>query len=164
MPQRHWTAAIYTRANPAMRWVLRSRFHRLFSGRTVLLGVTGRRTGRQYDICVGYSLHDPTTIDVLVSDASNRTWWRNFIDGGQVDVTFRGQELTGWATAYRPSDGEFTTVADRSLPRILGSSGAKRFFGLSDFDPLVGLRPEDLDLLEQFAVAVTITFSGPAAR
>jgi hypothetical protein len=140
-----------------MRWILRSRFHRPFSSRTVLLGVTGRRTGRQYDICVGYSVRDATTIDVLVSDASNRTWWRNFIEGGPVAVTLRGHDLDGWATAYRPSDREFKTVADRALPDILGSSGAERFFGLSNFDPTVGLRPEDLVLLDQFAVAVTVT-------
>jgi hypothetical protein len=160
-PRRHWTAAIYTRMNPAMRSILRSRCHRLFSGRTVLLGITGRRTGRYYEISVGYSQPDDHTIDVLVSDASNRTWWRNFVDGGPIRVVHRGRPRSGRATAHRAPSLEFKTIADRAIPGIVGSGGASRFFALDHFDPSAGLRDEDLHLLTGFAVAVEITLDEP---
>lgn len=140
--------------------LLRSRWHRAVSGRTVLLGITGRRTGRQYQICVGYSQHDTDTIDILVSDASNRTWWRNFVDGGPVRVVLCGHEFAGWTVAHRAPSQEFKAVADRAIPRIVGRRGAKRFFALHEFDPAAGLREEDLELLRGFAVAVTISTSG----
>jgi hypothetical protein len=156
-PRRHWTAVVYTRMNPVMRRVLTSRWHRVFSGRTVLLGITGRRTGRQYEIAVGYAQHDARTIDVLVSDASNRTWWRNFVDGGPVEVVHRGRRRSGWATAHRAPTREFKVIADRAIPGIVGIDGARRFFALEHFDPNTGLRDEDLGLLTGFAVAVEIT-------
>ena len=155
-PRRHWTAAIYTRMNGVMRVLLTSPAHRVVSGRSVLLGITGRRTGRQYEICVGYAAHGPDAIDVLVSDASNRTWWRNFVDGGPVRVVLRGQERNGWATAHRAPSAEFKEVADRAIPGIVGRRGAGRFFAVADFDPAVGLRAADLERLAGFAVAVTI--------
>jgi hypothetical protein len=161
-PHRHWTAAIYTRVNPVMTWVLSSRLHRVLSGRTVLLGITGRRTGRQYEICVGYAPHGTDELDVLVSDATNRTWWRNFTDGGPIRVVLRGHERSGWATAHRAPSPEFKKIADRAIPTIIGRHGAKRFFAVPDFDPAVGLRPDDLDRLDGFAVAVTISLATPA--
>lgn len=145
--------------NPVMGWVLKSRLHRVFSSRTVLLGITGRRTGRHYEICVGYAPHGDNVLDLLVSDASNRTWWRNFEEGGPVRVVLRGRELEGWATAHRAPSQEFKTVADRAMEGIVGRRGARRFFAISDFDPAIGLRPDDLERLDGFAVAVTIDLS-----
>ena len=130
-PRRHWTAAVYTRMNPAMRWLLRSPLHPMVSGRTVLLGITGRRTGKRYEICVGYAPSGPDSIDVLVSDAEHRSWWRNFTDGGgPVRVTLRGAEHDAWATAHLPPTADFKAIADRALPAIVGRRGAERFFGI----------------------------------
>jgi hypothetical protein len=155
-PQRHWSAAVYTRANPLMRRILSSRWHGPVSRRTVLLGITGRRSGQHYEICVGYAPNGTDTIDVLISDASNRQWWRNFVDGGPVRVVLRGRALSGWATAHRAPSAEFKEIFDRAIPDLLGRSGARRFFALDDFDAATGLSPEDLDFLDGFAAAVTI--------
>lgn len=160
-PRRHWTAAIYTRINPLMRRALSSRWHRVVSGRAVMLGITGRRSGKQYEICVGYARHDAESIDVLVSDAMNRTWWRNFVDGGPVRVVLRGERYDGWATAYRAPTREFKEIADRAVPKIIGVRGARRFFAIPTFDPDVGLTDEDLRSLEGFAVAVHIALGEP---
>jgi hypothetical protein len=139
-----------------MKAVLSSRWHRPLSARTVLLRITGRRTGRRYDICVGYADAGPDAIDVLVSDASNRKWWRNFLGGGPIRVVLRGRERSGWATAHRAPSSQFKEIADRAMPKIVGRSGAARFFGIKDFDPDSGLSREDLDRLEGFAAAVSI--------
>lgn len=163
-PRRHWTATVYTRMNPLMRRLLVSRWHGIVSGRTVMLGITGRRTGRRYDICVGYAPHGDDAIDVLISDASNRTWWRNFVDGGPVTVVLRGETRPGWATAHRAPSPGFKAIADRAIPAIVGRGGADRFFAVPDFDPAVGLTPEDLQRLEGFAVAVEIALDPAQAQ
>src|SRR5262245_1987421 len=155
-PRRHWTAAIYTRANPLLRWLLASRWHGAMSDRILLLRITGRRTGRRYTIGVGYAEAGDGTLDVLVSDASNRTWWRNFIGGGPVDVVLRGGEHTAHATAHRAPSPDFKAIADRSMTAIVGASGAQRFFAVAAPVPGQGLRQEELERLAGFAVAVSI--------
>jgi hypothetical protein len=147
--------------NPLMGRVLRSRWHGLVSRRTALLGITGRRSGRRYELAVGYSQPEARVVDVLVSDASHRTWWRNFVDGGPVQVVLRGEERTGRAVAHRAPTPEFKRIADRAIPHIVGSTGARRFFAVEDFDPGRGLGEDDLDRLDGFAVAVTITLDEP---
>jgi hypothetical protein len=46
--------ALVDAINPLVRWLAASRFHRPVDGSLVVLHVTGRRTGRHYDIPVGY--------------------------------------------------------------------------------------------------------------
>ncbi len=159
LPRRHWTARVYLRANPLMRPVLNSPFHRIVSGRVVLLGITGRRSGKHYEICVGYARPSPDVLDILVSDASNRSWWRNFMGGGPIEVLIHGRERVGHATAHRAPGPEFKEIADRAIPGIVGRVGAQRFFAVPDFDPVRGLSQEDLDRLAGFAVAVTINLA-----
>src|SRR4029450_8036581 len=154
-PRRHWTAAIYTRANPVLRWLLTSRWHGAMSDRVLLLRITGRRTGRRCGSGVGYAENGDGTLDVLVSDASNRTSWRNFIGGGPVDVVLRGRERPAYAEAHRAPGPEFKIIADRSMTAIVGPSGAQRFFAVAPV-PGVGLRQEEIERLAGFAVAVNI--------
>lgn len=128
------------------------------SSRTVMLRIVGRRTGRRYSIAVGYASPDENTIDVLVSDAANRTWWRNFTDGGRVvGVLLRGVERTGVAVAHRAPSADFKKVASRAIPRIVGRRGARTFFALPDFDPEIGLTDVQMERLAGFAVAVEIS-------
>jgi hypothetical protein len=161
-PRRQWTAAIYTRANPVLRWLLASRWHGAMSDRILLLRITGRRTGRRYAIGVGYAENGDGTLDVLVSDASNRTWWRNFIGGGPVDVVLRGRERPAYAEAHRAPSPEFKAIADRSMTPIVGPGGAQRFFAVAAPVPGEGLRQEDLERLAGFAVGVTIVLDQEA--
>jgi hypothetical protein len=161
-PRRHWTAAIYTRANPVLRWLLASRWHGAMSDRVLLLRMTGRRTGRRYAIGVGYADNGDGTLDVLVSDASNRTWWRNFIGGGPVDVVLRGRERSAYAEAYGAPSPEFKIIADRSMTAIVGPGGAQRFFAVAAPVPGAGLRQEELERLAGFAVGVNIVLDQEA--
>jgi hypothetical protein len=126
------------------------------SDRVLLLRITGRRTGRRYAIGVGYADNGDGTVDVLVSDASNRTWWRNFVGGGPVDVVLRGRERSAYAEAHRAPSPEFKIIADRSMTAILGPSGAQRFFAVAPPVAGEGLRQEELERLAGFAVGVNI--------
>ena len=132
------------------------------SDRVLLLRITGRRTGRRYAIGVGYADNADGTLDVLVSDASNRTWWRNFIGGGPVDVVLRGRERSAYAEAHRAPSPEFKIIADRSMTAIVGPSGAQRFFAVEAPVPGDGLRQEDLERLAGFAVGVNIALDREA--
>ena len=64
---------LMTRLNPLVAWVLRSPLHPLLDRVLLLLRVTGRQTGRQYWIPVGYQ-RDGDTITVLVSKAPRKQW------------------------------------------------------------------------------------------
>ena len=51
--------SVMSRLNPAICAVLRSRFHWLLSRGLMLVTVTGRKSGRQYTIPVGYQFEQP---------------------------------------------------------------------------------------------------------
>jgi deazaflavin-dependent oxidoreductase (nitroreductase family) len=70
--------------NPIMTWLLRSRFHKMVSGSTLLLTITGRKSGRVITVPVNY-IRDGKTLWV-VSDRQ-RIWWRNLTGGAALSVT-----------------------------------------------------------------------------
>lgn len=72
--------------NPLVRMVLRSPLHRALDHALLLLHVTGRRTGRRYDIPVGYFDHDGR-LTVITQHA----WRANVRAGADIEVTFRGR-------------------------------------------------------------------------
>jgi hypothetical protein len=132
------------------------------SDRVLLLRITGRRTGRRYAIGVGYADNGDGTLDVLVSDASNRTWWRNFIGGGPVDVVLRGRERSAYAEAHPAPSPEFKIIADRSMTAIVGPAGAQRFFAVAAPVAGEGLRQDELERLAGFAVGVNVVLDQEA--
>jgi hypothetical protein len=70
--------------NPIMIWLLRSPFHKMVSGSTLLLTITGRKSGRVIEVPVNY-IRDGKTLWV-VSDRQ-RVWWRNLTGGAALSVT-----------------------------------------------------------------------------
>ncbi|MQY17224.1 nitroreductase/quinone reductase family protein [Nocardia macrotermitis] len=78
--QRSWDAAV--------RYLLRSRLHRIFSGKLLIVTVVGRKTGREYANPVGYASHEG---DLLIGTAAR--WRRNLRQGEPVRVTLRGKEI-----------------------------------------------------------------------
>jgi deazaflavin-dependent oxidoreductase (nitroreductase family) len=80
--------------NGFMSWVLRSPFHAMFSNGMLLITVTGRKTGKQYTMPVGY-YHEGDDLWVLTS--RDRTWWRNLKGGATVDLLLRREPVTALA-------------------------------------------------------------------
>lgn len=78
--QRSWDAIV--------RYLLRSRSHRILSGKLLIITIVGRKTGREYAIPVGYASYEG---DLLIGTAAR--WRRNFRDGETVQVTLRGKEI-----------------------------------------------------------------------
>jgi deazaflavin-dependent oxidoreductase (nitroreductase family) len=142
---------LMTRLNPAVGWLLRSRFHPLASWGLALLHVTGRKSGRRYWIPVGYQRHGATVI-VLVSHASRKQWWRNYREPGPVELILRGRVVHGRAKVLPPDSEAFRTAMDGTFRRI---PGLGRQFGIRR-DRKTGLTAEQARTVARDGAIVSI--------
>jgi len=82
--------------NTFISWVLRSPFHGLLSNGTMLITVTGRKTGKKYTTPVGYYQQDGY---LWVLTSRNRQWWRNLKNGAEVSLLLKRKPVQGFAEA-----------------------------------------------------------------
>ena len=153
-PPRSLAVRVSLRLNRLVDVVLRSHFHWLLSRGLTLITVTGRRTGRRYTIPVGY-LETSDGVVVLVGDAPSKTWWRNYLDPGPIEVRLRGVPRVGCAVVIPAASEQFRRTAEESFRR---SRIIPRLFGIA-FDPRVGLTAADAERLAQRAAVVRITLN-----
>ena len=73
--------------NPMVIWLLRSPLRSLVDKQTMLITVTGRKSGKHYTFPVSY-IRDGETL--LIISQRNRTWWRNLRDGAPVTIFLQG--------------------------------------------------------------------------
>jgi hypothetical protein len=146
---------LMTRLNPLVAWVLRSPLHPVLDRVLLMLRVTGRRTGRQYWIPVGYQ-RDGDTITVLVSKAPRKQWWRNYRDPGPADVLLHGRTLHGRAHVLSTGSTAFREAIERTFRRV---PGLGRQFGIR-YDRLTGLTPAQCQTVAANAVVVSIDLDG----
>ncbi len=76
--------------NPIMIALLRSPLHSLVDKQTMVITVTGRKSGKRYTFPVSY-IRDGETL--LVISQKDRTWWKNLRNGAQVTVFLQGHAL-----------------------------------------------------------------------
>ncbi len=76
--------------NPLVIWLLHSPLHRFLDQHTMLITVTGRKSGKRYTFPVSYIREGET---LLVISQKNRTWWKNLRPGAQVTVFLQGHTL-----------------------------------------------------------------------
>jgi deazaflavin-dependent oxidoreductase (nitroreductase family) len=82
--------------NPLMKLILRSPLHGLASHNTMLITVTGRKSGKVYTTPVNY-VRDGDIL--LVTSLRGRVWWKNLRGGAPVSVRLQGHDLKGIAEA-----------------------------------------------------------------
>jgi deazaflavin-dependent oxidoreductase (nitroreductase family) len=87
---------LFVLINPAMRLLLRSPLHFLVSGSLMLIGFTGRRSGRRYSTPVRYVRAGGVIRCFTTKDTQ---WWRNLRGGAEVSLRLRGRELPCRAVA-----------------------------------------------------------------
>jgi hypothetical protein len=118
---------LVTLANPLVRAALRSPLHRPLDPALLLLHVTGRTTGRTYDIPVGY-----LRIDDRLLVVTQHAWRANLRGGAEVEVTLDGRRRPMHAVL----DETPATVAATILEIIErhGLAAAQRRLGIT-FDP-----------------------------
>jgi hypothetical protein len=109
--------------NPAVHAVLRSPLHAALDRSMLVLHVIGRKTGRRYDIPVGY-----VDLDGHLLVVTQRIWRANLRGGADIEVTYSGRRQT----MHADLDEYPTPVAatlHRAIERI-GWQGAQRHLGL----------------------------------
>ena len=92
--------------NPVVIWLLRSPLRRFGDKHTLLLTVTGRKTGKSYTFPVSY-IRDNETL--LIMTHKTRTWWKNLLTGASVTVFVGGHEFP--ATGKTTSDTDLVAKA-----------------------------------------------------
>jgi deazaflavin-dependent oxidoreductase (nitroreductase family) len=83
------------KANDFVALALKSPLYAIM-GDTMLLTVTGRRTGRKISLPVNYYSEGDS---LWIVTSRDRTWWRNLAQGSDVEVHLRGQDFKGFGEA-----------------------------------------------------------------
>ena len=147
----HATPTIPPWVNRLMIGLLRSPVHFLLSRTTLVMTVTGRRSGRRYPIPVRYLR---TGDQVLVSTDSR--WWRNLQVGAPVTLLLRGREVSGWAEVS--TDPE---VVEQSIRAFLRAMPHDASFYQITLDRSGQPDPESVKHALQDRVLITISTSHP---
>ena len=120
-------AALVRAFNPVARAVLSSPMHGLADKTTVILHVTGRKTGRRYDIPIGYVEINGRLVMITVAG-----WRVNLRGGADVEVTWRGRRRPMHATLEE--DPAAVAVAYQAVIDHLSWQRAARQLGISTPD------------------------------
>jgi len=81
--------------NDFVKFFLRTPLH-VFLGDTLLITVTGCKTGRKYSTPVGF-YRDEDCLWVMTN--RDRTWWRNVTNGANVTLLLKGKTMDAFAEA-----------------------------------------------------------------
>jgi F420H(2)-dependent quinone reductase len=116
--------ALVKMGNPLVRTLLGSPLHGMLDDSVLVLHVTGRKTGRRYDIPVGYVDMEGTLIVVTVA-----RWRVNLRGGADVEATLRGclQPMR----ALLQEDPASVAVSYQAMIDRIGWKKAQRRLGIS---------------------------------
>ncbi|HTX79544.1 MAG TPA: nitroreductase family deazaflavin-dependent oxidoreductase, partial [Longilinea sp.] len=120
-------------SNGFMKALLRSPLHGMMSANTLVITLTGRKTGKPVSTPVNY-VEDGKQL--IITSKPDRSWWRNARGGADVELQLRGHKVTGRAQVVE----EPTAVAIQ-LGRYLGHVPQfAKYFGVKQlpdgsFDP-----------------------------
>ena len=101
-------------ANPFVRLILRSPFHRLMSAALLIITYRGRKTGKEYSLPVQF-VQDGNHIYIVPGLPEQKTWWRNLKDGVPVQLVLRGQTLAGNGVLLKQDTDSETIVKSFGL-------------------------------------------------
>jgi hypothetical protein len=102
-------------------WFLHSPLHGMFSGNTMVVGYTGRKSGKAYHLPVDYFRVGDT---LLTTSYKSRTWWRNLRGGAFVSIYLQGKDVNGQAKVIEDEVG----VSNGLKAIIAGKKQAARIF------------------------------------
>lgn len=100
--------------NDFVKFFLHTPLH-IFMGNTMLITVTGCKTGKKYTTPVGF-YRDGDTLWIISN--RERTWWRNVRDGAEVELHIRGKDVSGFAEAILDEEAVTAQVIEyvRHIP------------------------------------------------
>lgn len=136
------------RGNDFITWMLRSPLHGMLSGTTMLVTVTGCKSGQKITKPVNYSREGNI---LWVTSFRKRSWWRNLRGGQPVVLLIKGKEFQGWGRAIE--DGpEVEAALSKYMQRLPKSA---KYFDVA-LDENGQPRPEDIAHAAQERVMVEI--------
>lgn len=109
--------------NDFVKFFLRTPLH-VFLGNTMLITVTGCRTGRKYSTPVGFYCGQDC---LWVMTSRDRTWWRNVKHSADVTLLLKGKTLHAFAKAELEEKAVETHLLDyiRHIPMAARSLGIR---------------------------------------
>jgi deazaflavin-dependent oxidoreductase (nitroreductase family) len=88
--------------NPILKWLLQSPIHGILSGSTMLITVTGRKSGKAISTPVNYV---DMGEELMTVSFRQRKWWRNLRGGAPVTLRLRGRNVKANSTAIEDGEG-----------------------------------------------------------
>lgn len=128
--------------------ILRSPLYKIMSNSTLLIAITGHKSGHEITLPVNYFQAGDT---LYITSPRGRTWWRNLRGGQPVRVWLGGHLIDGKAT----TDEGYSTVFENLKNFFQNHPGITRYFGVR-FDPNDQLTAQDLARLAQERVLVKV--------
>jgi hypothetical protein len=104
-------------------WLLHSPLHGMFSGNTMVVRYTGRKSGKTYHLPVDYLRVGETLLTVSYK---NRTWWRNLRGGAPVSIYLQGKDMRAHSVVIEDEQG----VIEGLKEFIIGKRIAARMIGV----------------------------------
>lgn len=148
--------ALFKVANIFLKRMLRSPKAKI-GDHILLLSFTGRKSGKQYSIPVGYRKMDDHTL-VLFTDSP---WYKNLRGGAPVQVLLKGRERTGRAVADADLDMLVRETAAHLRARGLAGAREIGIMGLKFLPTEDELR---VMLRDRAKITVALDPPGPAGR
>ena len=128
--------------NDFVKFFLRTPLY-VFFGDTMLITVTGCKTGKKYTTPVGF-YRDGDSLWVISS--RDRTWWRNVKDGAEVEMRIRGKNVKGLAVAVLDEGAVAEQVLEyvRHIPMSARALGVRMENGEPNLEDAARLANERL--------------------
>jgi deazaflavin-dependent oxidoreductase (nitroreductase family) len=97
---------------------------RVFMGDTMLITVTGLKTGKKYSTPVGFYRENG---NLWVLTSRDRTWWRNVKNGADVSLLLEGKPVRAFARAEVDAQAVETRMLDyiQHVPMAAGPLGIR---------------------------------------
>ena len=127
--------------NPIVISLLRSPLHSLMDKSTILVTITGRKSGKNYTIPVPY-VHNGDTL-MMISQREH-SWWKNLRGGAQVTLYLQGRTLKATGEVF--TDAE--TVANKLLLFLRQFPGYQK---LMHMKLAANGQPENPEAFQRFA-------------
>ncbi len=128
--------------NDFVKFMLKSPLQ-IFMGNTMLITVTGRKTGRKIAVPVNY-YREADALWVITT--RSRNWWRNVKGGAEVDLHVHGKGQKGFAEAILNESVVAAHVGDyiRHFPVSAAALDVRMENGIPNAEEVVRLAKERL--------------------
>ena len=119
--------------NPLIMALLRSPFHRIASRALLVVSWSGRSSGRNFSIPVGYQ-RDGDDVIVMLTKPGEKKWWKNFRSPWPADLLIAGRLRTAMGELIPSGSEELGRLVETT---IWGTPWMAKQFGLEGFDPTI---------------------------